>query len=853
MSRYPHALKMPATLLALSLLLNACGGGDSGSTKSAAPSDPISGNFIPTQTGARWVYQTADSSSNAPEGSTSIQEITGKRLIAGNPAYDMVSHNAESGDPEFNAFFSIANQTVSLWAEDGSTHVDLMRLPLHIGDHFVQTDEPDQDSGSDYDGDGINERMSIHYELTVAGMEAVDVPAGHFGQALKIETRGTQTLHYSRSGSNLSITYASLDWYVDGIGQVKSMSQTHFPDPAYDYGFSQQLLAYRIGELGSDKEPPQLSQLLPAADSTQSALPIFSADFSEDMDGASFRNDNVQLLDKNNQPVSGYTAYAKRRLTFTPSAPLASGRYTLRIRGSVTDRVGNSLGTDIERTITADADAPALLSSIPVDNATIVPLDSPILLTFSEAVDPTTLVVQLQRDDNSERILADQTVNGSRVTLKPREMLQRGKRYTVRVNNLRDLNGNAAGWTPTLSFTADSGMFQTPVYFHTGSWAEAVAVGDLDGDGRKDIVMTTGFEFDNANDYTLMVFMQQGDGTLSGPTRVRLKSTYVCKATSVAIANMTGDSLPEVVVGEGNCGVEILSRDSAGQWQSTKQLAGTNGYQIRTADFNGDGKTDIVGAGRGTGTVTFWMQYWGGFGVRDYDINHSGQEDLAIGDINGDGRIDLAVISGQGDSALGVILQNPDRNFGTAFYPDTGGRKLNSGTIGDVNGDGRDDLLFTAGGDRPDSLLCILQQQASGKLGTPMVLPSQDISGSTVTADMDNDGRTDVIIAHFGWASVGLFLQSATGQLEPETLFNAPYTAGYNPQGMAVDDVNGDGFKDIVLADYNGNLAVLYNRLGSVPAITKSRTGTPVSRQRKSAPLPMLHRQPAKLRWLMPQ
>ncbi|HEY5091472.1 MAG TPA: VCBS repeat-containing protein, partial [Polyangia bacterium] len=59
-----------------------------------------------------------------------------------------------------------------------------------------------------------------------------------------------------------------------------------------------------------------------------------------------------------------------------------------------------------------------------------------------------------------------------------------------------------------------SPLFSPYVAYPTGSSPQAVAIGDLDGDGRNDVALTTDYNFDPANDYMLHVFIQASDGTL---------------------------------------------------------------------------------------------------------------------------------------------------------------------------------------------------------------------------------------------------------------------------------------------------------------------------------------------------
>ena len=108
---------------------------------------------------------------------------------------------------------------------------------------------------------------------------------------------------------------------------------------------------------------------------------------------------------------------------------------------------------------------------------------------------------------------------------------------------------------------AAAGMFAPYQAYPVGSWPEAVAIGDVTGDGRADVVMTTSYNFDPANDFRLWVFAQAADGSLMPPVSYATGSTYTDRAESVAIGDMTGDGRADVVLGIGGLGVQIFPQD----------------------------------------------------------------------------------------------------------------------------------------------------------------------------------------------------------------------------------------------------------------------------------------------------
>ena len=107
---------------------------------------------------------------------------------------------------------------------------------------------------------------------------------------------------------------------------------------------------------------------------------------------------------------------------------------------------------------------------------------------------------------------------------------------------------STVGWATAVGAVPAS-LFQAYQATPVGSWPEAVAIGDVNGDGRNDVVMTTSYYFDPADDFHLWVFPQAPDGTLPPPVSYATAATYGNRPDSVAIGDITGDGRADVVVG----------------------------------------------------------------------------------------------------------------------------------------------------------------------------------------------------------------------------------------------------------------------------------------------------------------
>lgn len=342
----------------------------------------------------------------------------------------------------------------------------------------------------------------------------------------------------------------------------------------------------------------------------------------------------------------------------------------------------------------------------------------------------------------------------------------------------------------------------------TGSSAETVAIGDVTGDARNDVLLTTSFYFDEANDYKLFLFPQQADGSLGAAVKFPTKQVYTDGPSSLELLDVDGDGRRDVAM-TSSVGIEVFRQTEAGTLVESDPIPGTVGAKgILAADMDADQDTDLLMTGA-AGVTLLTRQPDNSFVPSAVTPDSAGE--LEVGDVDGNGRLDVVTFGG-----TTVRVYHQTEAGWTQTNHATGASWSGSGVdVADVNGDGRADVIATASGNRPNSSISVMTQNLSGGLDTPVLYPVVDIPEPVESADIDGDSRTDVVAAHGGWNTLSVLRQKADGTLATPATSSIPYASHYNNQGgLALGDINGDKQLDVVIADYNYGLVVLRNAYG---------------------------------------
>ena len=323
----------------------------------------------------------------------------------------------------------------------------------------------------------------------------------------------------------------------------------------------------------------------------------------------------------------------------------------------------------------------------------------------------------------------------------------RDGKLDVAVNNACPDIGCTSGSVNVLLGNGD-GTFRSPVSYASGGNAFSVEAGDVDGDGKLDLVVANGSG-------SAGVLLGKGDGTFnpvstfttsaSGNAAVFLGDFNGDSRLDLAVVTgVYGDSRLDLAVVTGVCGtvscdtlINVLLGNGDGSFQAptgNQSFTGLVPQAVALGDANADGKLDLavvescapttdtcvnefvnVLLGKGDGTFN---------GAKSSPLGSNNVTFAGFGELSGDGRPDLAVIDDTAASAA-VLRGAGDGTFGLFGSYETEGAQPLFGVLGDLNGDGKSDLAVanecTDNQGNCNGLVSVLLGNGNGSFAGPVV------------------------------------------------------------------------------------------------------------------------------------
>jgi hypothetical protein len=299
-------------------------------------------------------------------------------------------------------------------------------------------------------------------------------------------------------------------------------------------------------------------------------------------------------------------------------------------------------------------------------------------------------------------------------------------------------------------------------------------------------------------------------GTGSGPFRL-------------AVADVNGDDVLDILTANYNANnVGVLLGTSTGTFGMATTYstgAGSQPSGLAVSDVNADGKPDVltansltnsVGVLLGTGTGSFAA-------VATYSAGPSSTPfGVVVADVNADGQPDV-LTANSSSATVGVLLGTGTGTFGPVATYLTGGQPRNL-TVADVNRDGQLDVLTA---NNIAISLGVLLGTGTGSFGSPTLygLGFNTSVQSVVAADMNGDSKLDLLTASLNARTINMWLGTGTGTFGAMTTYSTGIYAP--PACLAVADVNGDGKLDVLTANNGNNTLGVF--LNTTPTLLPTR------------------------------
>jgi hypothetical protein len=375
------------------------------------------------------------------------------------------------------------------------------------------------------------------------------------------------------------------------------------------------------------------------------------------------------------------------------------------------------------------------------------------------------------------------------------------------------IHGCSSSGAPKFSvlFNAGDGTFGQPVFRSLPAAAPTLVAADVNGDGAIDLAFA---RWQPGSGNQVFVFRNDGSGSFPTSTTIPVGS----QPRDIGASDLDLDGDVDLVTINQSGSFSVLRNNGNGTFAvTTTAIAGASQpYGLALDDLNGDGRADLAYAEAFSTDLKLLFNTGSTFGGAPTLLTVSGGPGapLAIADTDGDGDNDL--VYARGFEPLNQYAVDVFENFGAGVFAP--GVRVSVApyliaddvTVGDVDGDDVADIivsgrLFDLGS------IGISPGLGGGLFGPPVHYPAGRAANFVSAADIDGDGRDEVICTNIYSQSAKVFHAGTNGAIEMPDADWLNGQFGYDP---IAGDLDGDGDMDVVVAESIRVVALLNDGTG---------------------------------------
>lgn len=344
---------------------------------------------------------------------------------------------------------------------------------------------------------------------------------------------------------------------------------------------------------------------------------------------------------------------------------------------------------------------------------------------------------------------------------------------------------------------------QTTYTTGTGSTPNAIAVVDVNGDSRPDMILA------NQGSNNVGVLFNAGNGTFLNQTTY--STATGSSPNAVAVVDVNGDNKPDIVVVNGalnNVGVLFNTGNGTFLNQTTYSTgASSSSNSVAVVDINGDNKPDIVVTSSASNNVGVFLNAGNGTFLSQTTYSTGtgcAPRSVVVVDMNSDNKSDI-VFACQSLNYIGVLSNTGNGTFVNQSIYSTGtGSSPRSVVVGDVNNDNKPDIVVTNGA---LNTVGVLLNAGSGTFLNQTTYSTGTSSSprSVAVGDVNNDNKPDIVVTNIGLGVVGVFLNAGNGTFFNQTTYSTG--TGSTSRLVVLVDVNNDNNLDILVSNQGASNA----------------------------------------------